>query len=561
MEQIFFEISIVIIVGTLCASVARLFRQPMIPAYIIAGILLGPVVFHVIKSEELMHVLSTFGIAFLLFLVGIELDIRHFLKTGQTAIVAGIIQMLVASGLGYMVVRFLGFNHITALFLSIALAFSSTIVVMKMLDERKELDTLYGQIVIGIMLTQDFIAILFLIFYEVFNGGGDQSLGMGIVIAFIKVVLLIFVVFFSSRFILKKVFTYFARTPELLFLSSICWCLIFALFALRLGFSIEVGSLLAGISLSFLPYQTDISNRVKSLRDFFLPIFFAVLGGQLIFESGTLLFAPAVILTVFVLMVSSLIVIGTLLLFGYRSRTSFQAGIAIGQVSEFSFIILSMAYSNGMIERSIVSLGVLIGLITITLSSYTIEYSDHLYQLIRPLLKRLQRKSATLQLERISKNLEHHVVLFGYHVMGYKVRHALEKFKKSIIIIDYNPDVIQNLQKERISHIYGSMSDEEILEKTSIVRADYVISTVRIPRETKALLLYIQKNHIQTCVIVTAQTIRDALEFYELGASYVIIPTSVSVDYIDRLVKGNIVLQKKKHLRELKKLAQIECTI
>ena len=240
MENIFLEISLVLIVGTACAATAKFLRQPMIPAYIVAGIILGPLVLNIIKSGELLEALSTFGIAFLLFLVGIELDLKNFLKAGKIAILVGVLQMLLAIIFGYVVVRLLGFNSTSALLLAIGLGFSSTIVGLKLIGEKKELDTLYGQLVIGILLTQDFIAVLILIFFNVFSFTGDSSLLFFLGVALLKGILLFGTAFLAARFLLKPLFTYFARSSELLFLGAICWCLILALVARKLNFSIEI---------------------------------------------------------------------------------------------------------------------------------------------------------------------------------------------------------------------------------------------------------------------------------------------------------------------------------
>lgn len=559
-QQIFFEISLILITATAFATVAKFFKQPMIPAYILAGVILGPSVFHVLKSEDLLHTLSTFGIAFLLFLVGIELDIRKFLKTSRIAVVIGLLQMILSTGIGYLILISLGFSSAPAFFLSVALGFSSTIVALKVLGEKKELDTLYGQIVIGILLTQDFIAVLFLILFNVFSGnaGGEHTLVYDIGLTILKGIGLFSVAFLAARYILTHLFTSFARSSELLFLGAICWCLVFSILAHQLGFSIEVGSLLAGVSLSSLPYSVEIGYRIRSLRDFFLPIFFAILGSQLIFSDVASELLPTAILSVLVMLVSPIVVMTLLLAFGYRSRTSFQAGNAIGQVSEFSFIVVSLGYTSGIIERNIVSMIALIGLITMTVSVYMMQYDERLYQLFRPLLKKLERKSARHRMESIPDQLNDHVVLFGHHVMGYKARRILHELKLPMIVVDHNPDVIQSLVKAKIPHLYGSIGDEEILEKVRLEHAAYIISTVPKKTGTLALLQYVKRHNIKAPAIVTAFTTHDALQFYANGAAYVIFPQSISADELEDIVTESITRRRKNHIKELEHLKDIE---
>ncbi len=557
MQSIFFEISIVLIVGTLFAMGAKFFRQPLIPAYIIAGVVLGPSLLHIIRTGELLHTLSTFGIAFLLFLVGIELDLRKFLKTSRVAIMVGIVQMLFTMSIGYLLSRALGFEGFSAVFLSIALGFSSTIVVMKLLGERKELDTLYGQIVIGIMLTQDFVAIIFLLFFNIAIGE-VTDIASEIFFTIVKGVFLFSIALLTSRYLLVHAFRYVARTPELLFLGAICWCLIFTMLSSILGFSIEIGSLLAGVSLSFLPYHVEIASRVKSLRDFFLPIFFATLGAQLVFSGDTAIALPTIIFSSLVLLITPIIVVLLLLARGYRSSTAFQTGTSIGQVSEFSFILVSLGAAKGLIDQDIVALVALTGLVTMTLSSYCIEYSEYLYDRCKWLLRPLERKHKHHRLELLPKKLSKHVVLFGYHTMGFKIREYLEYHKKPYIIVDYNPDTVDRMNREQIPHLYGNMSDDDILERVRAQDASLLISTVPNPKRTMELLRYVQQNNIRATVIVTAYHISDALDFYKNGAHFVIYPETISADFFSHFLATKLTQRRTAHIKELKHLQQLD---
>lgn len=557
MQSIFFEISIVLIVGTLFAALAKFLRQPLIPAYIIAGVVLGPPLLHIIRSGELLSALSTFGIAFLLFLVGIELDLRKFLKTSRVAVIVGVVQMVFTMSIGYVLSRWMGFEFMSALFLAIALGFSSTIVVMKLLGERKELDTLYGQIVIGIMLTQDFVAVVFLLFFNI-AAGEAIDIASEVFFTIVKGVFLFSIALVTSRYLLVHVFRYFARTPELLFLGAICWCLIFTMLASILGFSIEVGSLLAGVSLSFLPYHIEIASRVKSLRDFFLPIFFATLGAQLVFSGDIAIAVPTIVFSALVLVGSPIVVLLLLLARGYRTSTAFQAGASIGQVSEFSFVLVSLGATKGLISQDIVALVALTGLVTMTLSSYCIEYSDFLYDRVKRLLRPLERRRKHHRLELVPEKLSKHVVLFGYHTMGFKIREYLDKQKKHYMIVDYNPDTIARLSGEHVPHLYGNMSDDDILERVRASEASLLISTVPHAKRTMELLRYVQKNHIRATVIVTAYHISDALDFYAHGAHFVLYPETISAEFFSELLEDRLSSRRKSHLKDLQHLQRLE---
>lgn len=486
--------------------------------------------------------MAKFGIAFLLFLVGIELDARKLFRVGKIAILSGILQMLFTVIFGYAIVRFFGFSSLSALLLAFAMGFSSTIIGLKLIEEKKELDTLYGQIVIGIMLTQDFIAVLLLLFFDVLIGthaGSDASTLVNIVIITAKTISLFSLAFLFSKFILKHIFAYLAKSAELLFLGSVCWCLIFSSFAISLGFSIEVGALLAGVSLAFLPYSHEISYRIKSLRDFFLPIFFAVLGGQLVFNHNGAFLLPAITLSVLVLFISPLIVISFLLKMGYRARTGFQAGITISQVSEFSFILMALAFSKGVIKHELVSLVALIGLITMTISTYMFEYSDKLYAPIRKFLKHFEKNTQENGFEELSKILKQHIIVIGFNAMGHGIYEALKKTRRRVVVVDNNPAIIKILQNKKIPNMYGSMNDDEVLEKMRINEARALFSTARSVEDTVEILEYCKNHKIKIKIIVTALTVEDALRYYELGAYYVIVPPLASAGFAPEILKYN----------------------
>ncbi|PIW37125.1 MAG: hypothetical protein COW24_01545 [Candidatus Kerfeldbacteria bacterium CG15_BIG_FIL_POST_REV_8_21_14_020_45_12] len=558
-ESIFFEVSAVLVVGTVFAAVAVFMRQPTIPAYILAGVVIGPAVLNILHNADLLNALAEFGIAFLLFLVGIELDLRKLMKTGRVSIVLGFVQMGFSVGFGYVLIRMLGFHSSEAAFLALALGFSSTIVAVKILGERKEIHTMYAQIVIGLLLTQDFIAILLLILLNVFGGSGiESSLGTAIGVAFVKGAVIVLAAIIASRYVLGPLFKYFARSDELLFLGSICWCLIFAATAHVLGFSIELGAIAAGLSLSFQPYSVAIGNRIKSLRDFFLPFFFAVLGGQLVFSGTESVFMPTLVLSTLVLVIMPVIVIGALMYFGYRARTSFQAGMAIGQVSEFSFIVMSLGFSAGIISRDIVALVALIGLVTMTLSSYMMKYSEHLYVYIRPILKRFERSTVRLQDDTEGERLKGHAIIFGYSTMGSKVQQLFVRMGLPTLVVDNNPDVIDQLQRKKIPELYGNLNDTDILAEANISQAKYVVTTVPSTNVVRGLLEWVQKNNLTCTVIVTAFEIDDALRFYEMGADFVLYPTFISADYLDDLLTSKqLVRKRKRHIGEMKKLKEL----
>jgi hypothetical protein len=260
----------------------------------------------------------------------------------------------------------------------------------------------------------------------------------------------------------------------------------------------------------------------------------------------------------FVLLVSPLLVTGLMLWRGYRARTSFQAGMIIGQISEFSFIVVGLGFSTGVIGQNIVSLVALIGLITMTLSTYMVEYFEPIYQFVRPLLKRLERKKLVVGEQGIIEQMKDHVVIFGYHTMGRRAREIVQRLNKPVLVVDHNPDVIEQLAKEGVPHLYGNLNDTEILEAARIGDAAYVISTVPNAVVVRGLLDYLKNNRVAAKTIVTAFHVEDALDFYERGASFVLYPTLVSAHFLEHLIDRDIKQQRLTHISELQTLNDAE---
>src|SRR3989339_616412 len=375
LERLFLDISAIVVVATLLGLLARWLKQPLILGYVLAGIILGPSLFGFISEPQVIGVLSSFGIAFLLFLVGLELDLSKLKVIGRPSLLLGFGQVLFTAVVGFGIIRFFGFDSLPAIYIAIALTFSSTIIVVKLLSERQALESLYGRLAIGMLLMQDFIAIFALIILSGFAGGQVPTTAE---LAFIllKGAGLIMLALLSGRFILPHLFMKLARSSELLLLSSIAWCFGFALVAVVGGFSLEIGAFLAGLALARLPYHLEIVGRVRSLRDFFITIFFVLLGSQLLFANLTAMAWPFIILSLFVLVGNPLIVMVIMGLMGYTKRTGFLVGLTVAQISEFSLILMHLGYRLGHVNTSEVALVTLIGITTITLSSYLITYGD-----------------------------------------------------------------------------------------------------------------------------------------------------------------------------------------
>ncbi|MFH1866791.1 MAG: cation:proton antiporter [Patescibacteria group bacterium] len=555
MDNFFAEISLLIITATVLGIVARLLRQPAILAYVIAGVLLGPAVFGLIKQPEFIASLSSFGIALLLFLVGLDLNLIKLKAIGKPSLVLGIGQVLFTAGLGYLIIRLFGFIPVTAIYIAIALTFSSTIIIVKLLSEQRTLDSLHGRLAVGMLLVQDFLAIIALILLSSLDQGASFSLGQALSLTVFKGFLLVLTAIICSRWLLPPLFNRLARSDELLLLASVSWAFLFAIFSTAIGFSLEIGAFLAGLSLASLPYNLEISSKVKGLRDFFITIFFIVLGSQLVFSSIAGHTWALITLSLFVLIGNPLIVMILLGGMGYRKRTSFLVGLTVAQISEFSLILIGMGWRLGHISATDVSLVTIIGVITITISTYFITHGEKIYRWLSPYLNIFERPAKIEQLE--TEKLTNHVVVFGYHRLGEHIVATLQKIGKPVIVVDFNPMAIKYLKQQGISYFYGDMTDLELIDKTRLNKASLVISTNSHIFDNLTLLQNFKSRNIKVPFYATADTWHDARDLYQAGANYVIFPhylagIQFSLELREMLMdKNRLLVDKTKHLAEL----------
>jgi Kef-type K+ transport system membrane component KefB len=394
-ENGFTEVAVLLAIVTVIAAIGRLLRQPLIVAFIAAGILVGPSAFSLIEFNEQIELLAQMGIALLLFVVGLKLDLHIIRTMGPVALATGLGQVLFTSVFGYLIALALGLSPISSLYVGVALTFSSTIIIVKLLSDKKEIDSLHGRIAVGFLIVQDIVVVLVMIALTAMGAGNDAApdqllttmlwvLAKGF--AFLTGIALL------MKFVLPVVSRQMAQSAELLILFAVSWAVTLAPIGELLGFSKEVGAFLAGVSLASTPYREVIGARLVSLRDFLLLFFFIELGSGLDVTALTGQLVPALVLSAFVLIGNPLIVMTIMGFMGYRKRTGFLAGLTVAQISEFSLILAALGLSLGHLDRSIVGLITLVGLITISGSTYLILYSHPLYQRLAPLLSIFERK-------------------------------------------------------------------------------------------------------------------------------------------------------------------------
>jgi len=533
-DFLFFEIAIVIVTAGLVSFIARLLKQPLIIAYIATGLLVGPAIFGFTGSSDVFSMLSQIGIAFLLFLVGLHLNWRNIKDVGKIAFFAGLGQVLFSSLAGFTISRLLGYGITEGAFIALAFAFSSTIIIVKLLSDKEDLERFYGRISVGILIVQDLIAMLALLGISAFNSGVG-SIGEVIGLSVIKLVCVVVALWLIAKFILPHVFKTAARNTELLFIVAIAWCFALASGLTFLGFGIETGALLAGISLAGSGFHREIESRIKPLRDFFLILFFIVLGTQLSFDAFSSSVVQIIAFSSFILIGNPIIVIFVLRVFGYHPRTGFLVGVTMAQVSEFSFILLATGIASGLVQIQTLSIATMVAMITITISSYLIKYNEYLYERIEPIFRWLEQVP-----DKASERAERPVpcvLMFGYHNMGHSILPAIEKLKQGYLIVDFDPAVIDDLEAEARPHMYGDMANRDFLSYIGAEHAKLVVSTIPDMSANQDLIEYLIMKRSKAAIVVTVKTANDAQKMYQLGATFVIVPSLMGGELFAQMLK------------------------
>ncbi|MBS3081927.1 cation:proton antiporter [Candidatus Pacearchaeota archaeon] len=550
MEGLLLEIGVIIGIAAVISLLGRLIKQPPIIAYLLTGVIVGPLVLNLIASTDQLQALASIGIALLLFIIGISLDFRILKHVGGTAVIGGISTVAIVSSAIFFIAQSLGFNIVSALYIALAFSFSSAVVVVKILSDKKEIDTLYGQIALGILIVESFIAALALMIIPVISSGGTLAIGIQIA----KFVGLVAGIILFGRYILSGLLRVAAKNQEVLFLVSMAWALVAGLTFELFGSSTEIGALIAGMVIASSKYSLEIRSRVKGIRDFFVILFFVFFGSQLAGPISINLIQQAVIFSLFILLGKPLIVMALTRSFGFKKRTNFMIGSSLTQVSEFSLIVILLGYSLGHIPKTIFSLTILVTLITVSLSSYAIYFSRPIYESISRFLGIFDGKRK--EFGGIKKHEKYDIILLGYSRLGFNLLKAFILAKKKYLIVDYNPLTIMNLSKKGISCVYGDVNDSEFLKSLNLSSAKMIISTIP-EHSTNLNAMKIIEN--KNCTfIATSNQIHNAIELYKSGVDYVIMPHYLGGDFMANMLirddfnKKTLQEEGKLHIRQLR---------
>ncbi|MFH1854852.1 MAG: cation:proton antiporter [bacterium] len=553
---LFGELTVLVVFTVVVSIIMRFLKQPLIIGYIIVGLILGPYVLNIIEINEFFEVFSKIGIALLLFVVGLGLSPSLIKGMGKAALITGLGQILFTSILGFFIARGFGFDAITSLYIAIALTFSSTIIIMKLLSDKNEIESLHGRISIGFLLVQDVVAVAILVGLSSFTGQ-DSISTFAIFKMFFIASLLIIGLMFVSKHLMNKAVDLMAKSQELLLIFSIAWCLLISYIFYSLNFSLEIGALLSGVALSYSKFRYEIISKMKPLRDFFIIIFFISLGTQMMLVDTSSMVVPIVIFSLFILIGNPLIVVILMGILGYRKKTGFLSGLTVAQISEFSLILVAMGLQVGHLTQEVVSMVTYIGIITIAGSSYFITYSNKIYPFVSKFLSIFERKGGKImKLTRVPLD-KPEIVLFGFNRIGGEVIKSIEKISDNVLIVDYNPDVVRELSDKGYHSVYGDASDSELLSEIDFSNTKLVVSTIH-EFETNALLVdkAIKQNQ-NSLVIVNSENIEDAIKLYDRGAVYVILPHLIGGHHVASIIekhgfdKEKFHKEKKSHIEYL----------
>lgn len=558
MDMFIHDFGILFLIIVLFSFLIKVIKQPIIIGYVMAGLLFSFMVIDPARSEQITAI-SALGITFLLFLMGIEFDLKSLKHLGKDILIVTAIQSVIFFGIAFGLAMLFEFGIMPSIYIGILFMFSSTLLVAKWIDDKKETGTLYGKIVLGILVVQDIIAIIALSFLSVLS----EKSWIKVIISPLKGILLLIIVVLFIRYALNYLFKIAVKYPELLFIFSLGVCFLFAEIALYLGYSETIGAFLAGITIANTLYKNDVYTRLKPLIVFFNMLFFVGLGFQLKVALSPKIIVFIAILCILSIIVKPIIVYLTLKQRGYDLKTSFIAGLNLAQISEFGMIIITGGVTSGVFGKEIGAIAVISIIATMLLSSYLIKYDKLIFRKFEKHLRKIDEKFKTKKVYDSNYEIvnEYNIIFFGYHEIGKELYSKLANMGKKVLVIENDPSNIAMLKKDNVPYIYHSINSPDFFEKISFCKAELVISSLIDIDDNKTILKETKASNPKSTVILTAKNLKDSLELYGSNADYVICPSylneqQISVILDDYSTDITKVLTKK--INDMAKLKEIE---
>lgn len=527
MDTAFLEVALTLLTAAVVGAAGLWMRQPLIVSFIAVGVLVGPAGVGLVTRHEEIELLASIGIALLLFVVGLKLDVQTIRTLGPVSLATGLGQIVFTTLTGFGLAMGLGMDWLTATYVSVLLTLSSTIIIVKLLSDKREIDALHGRIALGLLIVQDIFVILLMIAVTALGADrpADESLWFHAVMVLVKGFGFLAVVAVLSVKVLPAATRHLARSPELLVLSGIGWAVTLAAAGEALELSQEVGAFVAGASLASTPYREAIGSRLVTVRDFLLLFFFIDLGARLDLSLLGATLGSAIVLSIFVLVGNPLIVMVIMGWMGYRKRTSLLTGLAVAQISEFSLILGALGVSAGHISDETMGMVTTVGLITIGLSTYMIMYSGPIYEQLAPWLgifeRRLPYREATGGTEAPA-GADALVIGLGRYGGGI-VRHLLLRGRR-VIGVDFDPQTLDHWRGQGVPVFYGDASDPDLFEHLPLEGVSWVVSTAPELETSRILLRHLKDLGFRGQVAVAARSADEGDDLRQQGASVVLRP-------------------------------------
>ena len=511
--------AIILIASAVAGLVATRLRQPLIAAYIVVGIAAGPAGMRWVGSGGEIELLAQIGVTVLLFVVGLKLDVHVVRHVGPVSLGAGLGQIAFTFLMGYVICEVLGMDAVPALYIAAALTLSSTIILVKLLSDRREIDSLHGRIVVGVLIVQDVVAVAAMTLLGSAPEAAQSVISVAGLLA-LKLTLAAAVVFVLMSYVLPPLLERVARSQELLMLFALAWGIALAALGELLGFSKEAGAFLAGFSLASTPFREALSARLATLRDFLLLFFFIDLGAKLQLGSLGAHLGTAAVLSLFVLLGKPLIVLTIMGAMGYRKRTAFFTAVPLAQVSEFSIVLLALGVSVGHIDGTAMSIMTLVALVTITASTYMILFLQPLYTYFSRWLAVFERRSPSRELEVEHEAKERdspEIVVFGAGRFGRRLIEQLMERGLRVLAVDFDPENVRALRRRRLHVHFGDAEDPQFAGTLPLANVRWVVSTLPEQDANRSLVQALRAHKFRGHVAVVVRGTEEEPEWVGRG--------------------------------------------
>lgn len=524
------SIAPIIIVATLLGALAKKTGQPTVIAYILTGLILGPVGINLASETGLTQLLSELGLVFLLFLIGLEIDIEEVKEVLKPTLGIAMIQMALTAAAGFIIANGIGFTTLESLVIGAAVMFSSTALVVKLLADRDEGSTLPGRLDIGILLVQDVIVILILALISI-GSASPQQIAIRLVEVFTLISMIGILSYLSSKYVLPKILKQISDNQSAFFTHGVAWAFIFITAANHFNLSMEIGAFIAGIGFAQLPYSRELQERVRPLTDIFMAIFFINFGLNMAPSQLSAYFFEAILFSILIMIAKFGVLFSLIDQFKFTPETSFTASLNMTQISEFGLILGSLAASEGLISGEITGFLSLLAIITMGSSSYLIRYRDRLHKLSEDFLQRFESEEKN---DIEIKSIENHALVLGYDRVSKNCLDALNKHFGQVVIVDRNPENVEKLANSKHEYIYGDLKHGEIRKAAGLDKAKLVLSVIPDIEVNKEI---IEHTDHEPTLFLKADSQDQAGELYEMGAHYVILRNVLTGERMSEYLK------------------------